>query len=144
VLRHADYGSTTYWGGVVAGLFGLLLAGMTVREIKRVRNSVRKTTAKGRVVSAGPNKVTYYGDVVGKIIDVVFTTANGTRITFTEGVDERYAVQQEVIVHYDPMHPRDTATVFAPRAAFVRAFGYAAASIALISLFVSSQFFGWN
>jgi hypothetical protein len=142
LFRHADYGSATYLGGVVCGLFGVILAALTVNEIRRARNSMRKTTALGRVVAAGTNKTNYYGDVVGKIIDVAFTTANGTRITFSEDVNDTYSVQQEVTVHYDPLRPRDTATVFAPRSAVLRLTGYTAATLFFLAIFVSAQFFG--
>ena len=142
MFRHADYGSATYLGGVVCGLLGVALAAITANEAKRARNSLRKSTAPGRVLSAGANKTNYYGDVVGKIIDVAFTTANGTRITFSEDVNDTYTTQQEVTVHYDPLHPRDTATVLAPRSAAFRLAGYAVGALFFLAIFVSAQFFG--
>ena len=142
MLRSDDFGSTTYWGGVAAGLCGLLLAGLTIREIRRARNTVRGTTATGRIVSTSASKTNYYGDTVAKAIDVVFTTANGTRIKFTEEVGESFADRPEVTVHYDPQHPRDTATVLTSRTAFIRVAGYATASLVGIGLFVTSQISG--
>jgi hypothetical protein len=138
---HADFGSLAYWGGIVCGLGGLILAGMSVSEVKRARNSLRRVIAQGRITYA-EDTINKFGDVIGKVVDVAFTTANGTRIKFTENVDERYyADQQEVTVHYDPAHPRDTATVYTRRAAFTRAFWFAASSLFLFVLFVSTVYF---
>jgi hypothetical protein len=137
-MGHPDAGSLAYWGGICCGPVGLILGGMSVGEIRRARNSLRRITASGRVTYA-QETTNKYGDVVGKAIDVAFTTANGTRIKFTEDVDERYYdAQQEVTVHYDPLHPRDTATVYTRRAAFARALGFTVAAAVLVVVFLGT------
>ena len=134
-VGHSGPGALAYWGGICCGPVGLIIAGMAVSEVRRARNSVRRVTASGRVTYA-EDRTNKYGDVNGKIIDVTFTTANGTRIKFTEDVDERYyALQQEVTVHYDPLHPRDTATIYTRRKAFKRASGFVGASLVLFAVF---------
>ena len=133
-----------YWGGIVSGPAGLLFAAFTVNEIKRARNSTRRITAEGRVVLAADTKSNGFGDVIGKSIDVDFTTVYGTRIVFGEDVNDTYAAGQRVTVHYDPEHPRDTATVLTPGTAFSRVLGYGVVTLLFLGGFVTTLFFNWN
>jgi hypothetical protein len=141
VFSHPDLTSYSYWGGLVCGPMSLVYAACTVREIKRTRNSVRSDTTEGRVLSALGSATNSFGDVTAKKIDVRFTTANGTRITFPETVNDTYAAGQKVTVHYDPRHPRDTATVLTPRTALSRVLGYGTLTVAFLIPFVAVLFF---
>lgn len=123
-------------GAVIAFLGGLLLLAMTGREIKRARTSLNGAQAPGRVVQAAAGRRDRYGDIVAKVAVVRFTTGNGTRITFTENVPDDVEEQQKVTVHYNPATPRDTATMYPPRAAIGRVVGYLALSLLLILPFV--------
>lgn len=141
---HPDFGSLSYWGGYACGLGGLILAGMSVSEIRRARNSLRRTTAMGRVTHA-VEQISKHGGVTGKVVSVTFTTVHGARIKFTESVDERYFhMNQEVTVRYDPEHPRDTATVLTKRAAFTRVLWYVATSAPLLLVCVLDIVFGYR
>jgi hypothetical protein len=75
-MGHPDVGSLAFWGGVCCGFAGLILAGMTVGEVKRARNTLRKVTASGRVTYE-EETTDKYGDVRGKVIQVAFTAASG-------------------------------------------------------------------
>lgn len=138
---HPAVWSFRYWGGIFAGILALIFAGMSVNEWRRARNALRRVTAQGRIVS-GKETFNKFGDVNGKVIEVVFTTENGTRIKFLEDVDELYhESQREVTVHYDPQHPRDTATVYTGRAAATRVLGYMVAFLLLAAFFASDFIF---
>ena len=135
-MLHPGVWSFSYWGGIFSGIVALMFAGMSVNQWRRVRDSLRRVTTQGHLVSA---KETFdkFGEVNGKVVEVVFTTENGTRIKFLEDVDERSReASREVTVHYDPRHPRDTATVYTGRAAFARVLGYMVAFLLCAGLFI--------
>lgn len=143
LISHPEF-SFAYWGGIASAPVALIFGAFAVGEARRARNSVRGFTAEGRVVMAADSKLNGYGDVVGKTIDVDFVTANGTRITFDEDVNDTYVRGQLVTVHYDPEHPRDSATVLTSRTALARVLGYGFATLFFLGAFVTTLFFNWN
>lgn len=139
-MGHPDVGSLAYWGGICCGLGALILGGMTVGEVRRARNTLRRVTANGRVTHA-TETTNKYGDVSGKAVQVAFTSVSGAHIKFTENVDEHsFAAGQDVTVRYDPQHPLETATVATKRAAFGRTFGFVAATFVLLVIFIGNVF----
>ena len=143
LISHPEF-TFAYWGGIASAPVALIFGAFAVNEVKRARNSVHGITAEGRVVAAADTKLNGYGDVIGKTIDVDFVTANGTRITFGEDVNDTYVKGQRVTVHYDPEHPRDSATVLTSRTAIARVLGYGVVTVFFLGAFVTTLFFNWN
>jgi hypothetical protein len=102
--------------GPLTALFGWLL---TTRTIPIYRASRRGTVAQGRVlrikVREGNASSNSYPLRV-RLADIEFTTADGTRVTYREGLETGVEcdAHDSVTVHYDPASPRTSATIKDP------------------------------
>ncbi len=102
--------------GPLTALFGWLVI---TRTIPIYRASRRGTAAQGRVlrikVREGNASSNSYPLRV-RLADIEFTTAEGTRVTYREGLETGVEcnAHDSVTVHYDPASPRTSATIKDP------------------------------
>jgi hypothetical protein len=102
---------------IVAGPLTVVLAwGLVSRTIPKLLAARKGASAEGRVlrINAKSTSGNVYGSgAPARRADIEFTAREGLRIGFTEAVDLGVECRkgQQVIVHYDPASPKDSATI---------------------------------